>query len=192
LLFKRRAADVLYQHFSQRKTLPEPFYTVVPIEPTKPAQGANALAWAEYHRQMAAFYEWKAATDTRIDVLEERQGAIEERQVEIESRLDEHRRVLAFIPEILERLGPETLTVKHQQRVRALVNRLSDATGKTHQKIYSDLDLAFEVPRYQEIPEEEWDKVENWFQVQLQQAEKRQLKAAKQDEQSSLFDEPEK
>ncbi len=44
---------------------------------------------------MAAFYQWKATIDTRIDVLKER-------QVEMESQLDEHRRVLAFIPEILE------------------------------------------------------------------------------------------
>src|SRR6266849_3795925 len=104
LLFKRKAADVLYQHFSQRKALPEPSRTIVPAEPMPPAPDAHALAWAEYHRQMAAFYQWKAATDTRIDVLEEK-------QVEMESQLDEHRRVLAFIPEILERLGPETLTV---------------------------------------------------------------------------------
>ena len=102
LLFKRKAADVLYQHFSQRKTLPDSSRAVVSTAPMQPEQNANALAWAEYHRQMADFYQWKASTDTRID-------ALEERQVEMEGRFDEHRRVLAFIPEILERLGLRNL-----------------------------------------------------------------------------------
>lgn len=163
LLFKRKAADVLYQHFSQHKTLPEPSHAIIPTAPTQPEPNANALAWAEYHYQMAAFYQWKASTDTRIDSLEEK-------QVEMEGRLDEHRRVLAFIPEILERLGPEKLTIKHQQQVRTLVDQLSDATDKTHKGIYSDLYIAFEVPRYQEIPEEHWDKVVNWFQAQMDRA----------------------
>jgi hypothetical protein len=136
---------------------------VVAVEPSLPATDAHALVWAEYHRQMATFYQWKAATDTRIDVLEEK-------QVEMESQLDEQRRVLAFIPEILERLGPETLTVKHQQQVRAWVDRLSETTGKTHKGIYSDLYLAFQVPRYQEIGEQEWDNVVNWFHVQMEKA----------------------
>ena len=163
MLFKRKAADVLYQHFSQHKTLPAPSRTIVPTTPTQPEQNADALAWAEYHSQMAVFYQWKASTDTRIDSLEER-------QVEMEGRFDEHRRVLAFIPEILERLGPEKLTIKHQQQVRALVDQLSDATGKTHRGIYSSLYTAFEVPRYQEIPEEDWDRVVSWFQVQMDRA----------------------
>ena len=162
--FKKEAANVLYAHFSQKTlALPGPTPAVVPAEPVQPAPDAHALVWAEYHRQMAAFYQWKAATDTRIDVLEEK-------QVEMESRLDEHRRVLAFIPEILERLGPETLTIKHQQQVRAFVDRLSETTGKTHKGIYSDLYLAFQVPRYQEIHEQEWDNVVNWFHVQMEKA----------------------
>ncbi len=162
--FKKEAANVLYAHFSQKTlTLPGPTPAVVPAEPVQPAPDAHALAWAEYHRQMAAFYQWKATTDTRIDVLEEK-------HVELESRLDEHRRVLAFIPEILERLGPETLTIKHQQQVRAFVDRLSETTGKTHKGIYSDLYLAFQVPRYQEIHEQEWDNVVNWFHVQMEKA----------------------
>src|SRR5437763_4003447 len=36
LLFKRKAADVLYQHFSQRKTLPAPSHAAVPAEPPQP------------------------------------------------------------------------------------------------------------------------------------------------------------
>ena len=188
LLFKRRAADVLYRHFSQTKALPEPSRTIVPVEPTAPAPDAGALAWAEYHRQMVAFYEWKAATDTRLDHIEERQASIEVRQSEVESQLDEHRRVLAFIPDILERLGPEKLTLDHQKLVRYYIQQLSKATGKHSGTVYSNLYLAFNVPRYQEIPESEWGKVVNWFRVQMDRAHK---KLQEQAPQQSLFDVPE-
>ena len=173
LLFKRRAADVLYQHFAQTKVLPGPSRTVVSIEPTAPAPDASALAWAEYHRQMAAFYEWKAATDTRLDLLEERQTAFEERQSEVESQLNEHRRVIAFIHDILDRLGPEHLTADHQRRVQHYAKQLHEATGKSYGTIYDDLKTAFDVPRYQDIPEAEWDKVEQWFKMQIERGHKK-------------------
>lgn len=161
LLFKRRAADVLYQHFSQTKALPEASRAIVPAEPTAPAPDASALVWAEYHRQMAAFYEWKAATDTRLDRLEEWQS-------EMESRLDEQCRVLAFIPDILDRLGPETLTPDHQRQVQYRAKQLHEATGKPYGTIYDDLKTAGGVPKYGDIPESEWGRVERWFQVQLE------------------------
>jgi P22_AR N-terminal domain len=172
LLFKRKAADVLYQHFSQPSRVPELSRTVVPVEPTAPAPNANALAWAEYHRQMVAFYEWKAATDTRIVLLEERQDTIMEWQESVESRLDEHRRVLAFIPDILDRLGPETLTPQHQKTLQYYVKQLHEATGKPYPTIYEDLKTAFAVPRYQELPEAEWANVINWFKVQIDRNKK--------------------
>jgi P22_AR N-terminal domain len=165
LLFKRRAADVLYQHFSQAKALPEPSRAVVPAQPTAPAPDASPIAWAEYHRQMAAFYEWKAVTDTRLDRLEERQS-------EVESRLDEHRRVLAFIPDILDQLGPKTLSSDHQRLVQHYTKQLHEATGKPYGTIYDDLKTAFKVPKYADIPEAEWDKVERWFKVQIERGKK--------------------
>ncbi len=161
LLFKRKAADVLYQHFSQREALPEPSRTVIHVQPTQPAQDADALAWADYHRQMAAFYQWKAATDTRIDVLEEWQGGVE-------AQLEEHKQILNLVPEILERLGPETLTPAHQNLVKYYVSQLMKATGKTRGTIYSSLYTAFSVPKYQDIPEAEWERVVNWFKVQIE------------------------
>ncbi len=168
LLFKRRAADVLYQHFSQPTGVhPELSRAVVSVEPTAPAPNANSLAWAEYHRQMVAFYEWKAATDTRIILLEERQDTILEWQESVENRLDEHRRVLAFIPDILDRLGPETLTPAHQKTLQYYVKQLHDATGKPYSTIYEELKTSFAVPRYQDLPEVEWANVVNWFKVQI-------------------------
>jgi P22_AR N-terminal domain len=165
LLFKRRAADVLYQHFSQPQALLELSRAVVPIQPNQPALDAPASEWADYHSQMAAFYQWKAATDTRIDVLEEWQG-------DIETRLESHEHVLSLVPEILERLGPPTLTPEHQNLVKYYVSQLAQATGKSRGAIYSSLYTAFSVPRYQELPESEWGQVVNWFRVQIEQGKK--------------------
>lgn len=63
---------------------------------------------------MVAFYQWKAATDTRIDVLEAWQG-------DVETRLESHEQVLNLVPEILERLGPGKLTPAHQNQVKYYV-----------------------------------------------------------------------
>ncbi len=173
LLFKRKAADVLYQHFSQRDTPSGPSRAVVPTEPKQPISDANAFAWAEYHRQMAAFFEWKATTDVRIDVLEERQGALETQYERVEERLESYKPVLDLVPEILERLGSPTLTPEHQNLVKYYVQQLSKATGNHSGTIYSNLYTAFSVPRYQEIPESEWPKVENWFKVRIERAKKK-------------------
>jgi len=51
--------------------------------------------------------------------------------------------------------------------LQGLVKRLHDATGKPYGTIYDDLKTAFAAPRYQEIRENEWDKLLNWFQVQI-------------------------
>ncbi|MGB8346571.1 MAG: phage antirepressor N-terminal domain-containing protein [Ktedonobacteraceae bacterium] len=162
-LFKQRAADVLYQHFAQPASLS---HAIVPTEPAPPAPGASALALAEYHRQMAEYFEWKAATDTRLDQLETWQESVED-------RLESHEHVLGLVSDILERLGPETLTPAHQRQVQAFVKQLSGTTGKHSATIYDELKTAFEVPRYQDIPEFEWEKIAHWFRVQLQGQRKR-------------------
>jgi hypothetical protein len=156
----------LYQHFSQRQALLEASRTVVPLQPNQPASDASALAWAEYHGQMAAFYQWKAATDSRIDVLEEWQG-------DVEARLESHEHILNLVPEILERLGPQTLTPEHQNVVKYYVQQLSKATHTHPGSIYSTLYTAFSVPRYQEIPESEWERVEQWFKIQIERSKQK-------------------
>ena len=165
LLFKRRAADVLYQHFSQRQ-LAEPTRAIVPTQPTPPAPDANALAWADYHRQMVAFFEWKASTDLRIDALESWQG-------DVESQLEAHKQVLNLVPEILERLGPQTLTDEHQQAIREYARQLHELTGKPYPTIWEDLKSAFRVAKYANISELDWPRVVRWFQAQLEQKRKR-------------------
>ena len=137
------------------------------ILPTaQPSPSAPADEWATYHEQMALFYRWKGTLDARLDTVEQRQG-------EMESRLDEHRRVLAFIPEILDRLGPEKITPEHHSKVQALAKQLHQATGKAFPTIYDELKTAFEKPRLEDLLEEDWPQIENWFQVQLERAKKK-------------------
>ena len=83
------------------------------------------------------------------------------------------RGLIDLILEILARLGPQTLTPDHQSKVKYYVQQLSKATNKHPGTIYSSLYTAFGVPRYQDIPEEEWSQVEHWFKVQLERARKK-------------------
>lgn len=98
---------------------------------------------------------------------------MEDWQGRIEARLEADEALLAFVPEILERLGPETLTPQHQRYVQVSIQQLVKATGKHSATIYNDLYTAFSVPRYQDILEAEWEKVVNWFQVQMQRGQKK-------------------
>ncbi len=88
----------------------------------------------------------------------------------VESRLEGLEAITDLIPDILDRLGPETLTIEHQRSVQSLVKRLHDATGKPFGTIYDELKTAFDAPRYQEIREQNWDKVLNWFTMQINRA----------------------
>jgi hypothetical protein len=53
------------------------------------------------------------------------------------------------------------------------IKQLGDLTGKAPATIYTDLYTAFAVPRYQDLPEAEWDNVEKWFKTQIDRARAR-------------------
>jgi len=159
LHYQREVVDVLYAWASTPRTLAAPA-NLVPAEPvtqpTRPAPDAPLEDWIVYHQRMASVLEWQRD-------VEHWRGGIETRLEGIE----------AIIPDILDRLGPPTLTPEHQNRVKYLVSQLNKATGKHPATIYSELYTAFSVPRYQELPESDWQQVEQWFQVQLDRAKKR-------------------
>jgi hypothetical protein len=69
-------------------------------------------------------------------------------------------------------LGPQTLTPEHHRKVQALTNQLQRATGKPHATIYNELKTVFEKPRIQDLLEDEWQQIENWYQVQIQRAKR--------------------
>ncbi len=157
--YQRRAVAALFAWASTPRAIAAPT-SLVPAEPitqpARPAPDASLPEWHEYYLRMAAVIEWQMEVETW-------RGSVEGRLEGLE----------AIIPDILDRLPPTTITPAHQNQVKYYVQQLHQATGKHQAAIYSDLYTAFSVPRYQEIPEEEWDKVENWFQVQLQRAKRK-------------------
>ena len=159
LAYQSNAVDALYAWASTPKAIAAPA-ELVPAEPVtqpkRPAMDAPLEEWIYYHQRMAALLEW--------------QRDVEHWRGSVETRLEGLEAITSLIPEIFERLGPETLTIEHQHSVQGLVKRLHDATGKPYGTIYDDLKTAFDAPRYQEIRENDWDKVLNWFQFQIDRA----------------------
>ncbi len=162
LHYQKGAVAALFAWASSQKAVTPPANLVPsePItEPARPAPDASIDEWIVYHQQMLAILEWQRDIETW------RGG--------VETRLEGLEAITGLIPEILERLGPEKLTDKHQDMVKHYVEQLMKATGKPRGTIYSSLYTAFSVPRYQEIPEAEWDKVGQWFKEQIERARKK-------------------
>jgi hypothetical protein len=132
----------------------------------KPAEEAPALAWAEYYERLAALYRRQAAYEARLTIVEARQDRLEDRMESVEE-------VSRLLPEILERLGPQTLSPEHQATVKAMAGRLHEDAGYSFATIYSDLNAAFHVGRYSDIPDAQWAEVAVWFQRRITAAEKR-------------------
>jgi hypothetical protein len=78
-----------------------------------------------------------------------------------------------LIPEILERLGPQTLTSEHQRAVQKYVQQMHELTGKPYGTIYDSLKTAFGAPKYAAIPDQDWQRVVQWFRAQLEQWRKK-------------------
>ena len=152
--------DVLYAWAQTPRVSPTAVIPSEPVvEPVRPAENASLEDWREYHLQMAALIQW------RMDVDQWR-GTVETRLEGLEAVTD-------LIPEILERLGPQTLTPAHQSQLQQHIKRLHEATHKAYPTIYEDLKLAFSVARYQDIPDADWEQVVRWFQVQIERAKRK-------------------
>lgn len=175
LAYQEEAKDVLYEHFvnKRRRALPSPHTSLVPTElPVQPMEEPGPSAshgeWATYHEGMALWH--RALADYHA---QQWRAEVEEWRGSVESRLEAREAMTDLIPEILERLGQETLTPQHQRHVQVAVQQLSKATGKHSATIYNDLYTAFQVPRYQDLLESDWEQVERWFKVQMERAKKK-------------------
>lgn len=172
--YQEEAKDVLYQHFVNKQrlgltALTEAGALVVPTEPlaepVRPAADAPDEEQATYYEHLAAWALLKAAQHSQ-----QWRGRVQIQLESLQTQLEAEKAVTDLIPEIIERLGPETITPQHQEQVQAYVRRLSEATGRTHGAIYADLKTVFQKPRYQELLESEWPQVSRWFEVQIQRA----------------------
>jgi hypothetical protein len=143
----------------------------------KPAPEAPALAWAEYYEQLAVLYRRQAAFEARLAYVEvqvsARLEAHEEQIGELHSRLEGMEVVTRLVPEILERLGPQTLTPEHQATVKHMAKRLNEVSGISYATIYSDLNTAFHVGKYSDIPDARWKEVSHWLWQRIDSFEKR-------------------
>jgi BRO family, N-terminal domain len=141
---------------------------------TRPAHDAPARLWAEYHRQMTAFYERQAAYEEQLTLIDaqivEHDQALADHSLqlgEVHSRLEAVEAAQwELLPELLERLRPPTLTTEHQAAVRAGIGRLHEA-GMTYGAAYAELGRAFQVASYRDISEDRWSDVQAWFQERL-------------------------
>ena len=162
LRYQREVVDVLYQWAQSPKAVAAPA-NLVPAEPitkpARPADDADLDEWGEYHQQMVLWINWKRD--------------IEQWRGNVESRLEGLEEVTNLIPEILERLGPQTLTPDHQRAVQKYVQLTHEATGRSYGAIYDQLKTAFGVSKYSDIPDLDWPRVANWFQAHIEQGRKR-------------------
>ncbi|HEX6122236.1 MAG TPA: Bro-N domain-containing protein [Ktedonobacterales bacterium] len=133
---------------------------------TRPAEDAPALAWAHYHEQLAALYRRQAAYETRLAVVESNIDELHDRMESVEE-------VSRLLPEILERLGPQTLTPEHQGTLKAMVKRLHEVSGLAYPTINYDLAQAFHVGKTEQLPEARWGEIVTWLQTRITAAERR-------------------
>jgi len=157
LNYQRNAVDALYAWARSPKAIAVST-NLVPAEhiskPSPPGDDAGLDAWRDYHRQMVLWIDW--------------QHDIEVWRGSVESRLEGLEEVTNLIPEILERLGPQTLTPDHQRAVQKYVQQMHELTGKPYGTLYESLKAAFGVPKYADIPDLDWPRVVQWFRVQLE------------------------
>ncbi len=160
----------------------------------RPATDAPPLLVAEYLERLAALYRRQAAHERQLaaqsDQLDDHDQRLEEHDEwlnEHAQRLEDHDTQVGAIqrdiedlragqrqlPELLERLGPQTLTPVHQAKVKSLAVQLHDLGGFAFPTIYGDLNAHFHVGKYSDIADAQWDAVAAWFQIRLDAAAKR-------------------
>jgi len=153
----------------------------------KPALDAPALAWAEYHEQLAALYRRQAAYEARLAYVDATLGGLsarldthdeqlhdhDEQIGELHTRLEGMEEVTRLVPEILQRLGPQPLTPAHQATIKHQATRLHELSGLAYATIYGELNAAFHVGRYADIADARWPEIVAWFKARIDAAEQR-------------------
>src|SRR5262249_4512654 len=134
---------------------------------------APALAWAEYHEQLAILYRRQATYEAHLVYVDARLEEQEEQIGELHSRIESLEEGQRLLPELLERLGPQTLQPEHQATVKAMAKRLNELSGLAYATIYGDLNAAFHVGKYSDIPDACWSEVAAWFQQRIDAIQRR-------------------
>jgi len=139
----------------------------------KPAPDAPAVLWAKYYEQLAALYYRQAAYEEQLRVIDATLTEHSEQLGELHRRIGSLEVGHRLLPELLERLGPQTPSPEHQAIVKAMAKRVHDIAGYSFATIYTDLNAAFHVGTYSDIADSSWPQVVAWFQGRIAAAEKR-------------------
>lgn len=140
----------------------------------EPPPGAPALEFARYYRALADLYQRVADYQQRLVTVDAQLAEHDAKIAELEDRVESTealtRQVLPDILERLAELGPQTLTPEHQATVKAMVGRLHDVAGYSFAAIYGDLNAAFHVGKYSDIPDAQWPRIAEWLQHRIDAA----------------------
>lgn len=151
--YQRKAVEALYTWAQSIKDVSSKALLVPSepvVEPVAPGKGAPITEWKAYHDQMSAFLDWQMNVETWRETTDTRLGNLE-----------------SVTTRILKQIGPPRITLEQQTLVQYYVSHLSKITKKDPATIYAALKTAFRVPRYQELLEADWPKIEQWFKKQF-------------------------
>jgi hypothetical protein len=133
----------------------------------RPEETADSLVWAEYLERLAALYRRQAYFESRLEYVEAKTHDQDERLESLQKRVEYLEAGGAMLPELLERLGPERMRPEHQEMVKRWVGELHHLSGVDYSSIYQDLNADFQVDRFSDIHECEWDRLEDWFRERI-------------------------
>jgi hypothetical protein len=129
----------------------------------RPEETADSLAWAEYLERLAALYRKQAYVESRLEYVEARTHDQDARLISLQKRVENLETGGTVLPELLERLGPERMRPEHQEMVKRWAGELHRLSGVDYNSIYQDLNDDFQVDRFSDIRESEWERLEVWF-----------------------------
>jgi BRO family, N-terminal domain len=136
----------------------------------RPEETADSLVWAEYLERLAALYRRQAYFESRLEYVEAKTHDQDERLESLLKRVEHLEAGGTMLPELLERLGPERMRPEHQEMVRRWVGELHHHSGLDYSSIYQDLNADFQVERFSDIRESEWEQLESWFRERITSA----------------------
>ncbi len=133
----------------------------------KPSDDNDFVAWADFLERMAVLYRRQAHVESRLRFVESTTAAHTEQLDSLQARLEALESEPRMLPELLQRLGPATLTSEHQALVKQWVLQLHNLAGTSYRTIYHTLYSDMKVGKLSDILQADWGKVEDWFEQRL-------------------------
>ena len=117
-------------------------------------------AWLDWQDDVERF---RQQTIARLDDHDQQLG-------ELHTRVEGQEEISRMLADAITKLGIQTLTPAHQATVKQLAARLHMVSGVAYAAIYGELNNDFHVPRYADIPDDQWESVFAWFRQRIDAA----------------------